>query len=207
MQETIIIADDHPIFRDGMRRLMSGTLPDARLIEAGSMEEVHAATEAYGPPAMFMLDLVFPGMSPRVTLADLRQKFPKSSIVVVSMLDDETTITKVMQYGADAYIVKSIPAAEMIEAIMAVRSGEYVVARPNASADTGHVSDIADVTELTQRQREILALLKEGRSNKEIGRALALSHFTVRNHVCLLLRILNVHSRFELVAKAESLVN
>jgi DNA-binding NarL/FixJ family response regulator len=207
MQETIIIADDHPLFRDGLCRLIGGALPDARLVEAGSMADVLAAVDAHGAPDLFLLDLVFPGMNPRETLSDLRQSCPKSSIVIVSMLDDSTTIEKVVEYGADGYIVKSIPPAEMIEAIMAVRAGEYVIARPNAAMTDDQVPELADVMDLTQRQREILELLRIGKSNKEIGRALALSHFTVRNHISLLMRILKAHSRHELAARAESLIS
>jgi DNA-binding NarL/FixJ family response regulator len=207
MQETIIIADDHPIFRDGMCRLIGDILPDARLIEAGSTDDVLAAVSTHGAPAMFLLDLVFPGMNPRETISDLRQQCPTSSIVIVSMLDDAATIEKIMEYGADGFIVKSIPAAEMIEAILAVRAGEFVVARPSVSIDADQLSDLADVMELTPRQREILALLSDGRSNKEIARALALSHFTVRNHISLLMRILKVHSRGLLAAKAATLLH
>ena len=190
MQETIIIADDHPIFRDGMCRLIGDILPDARLVEAGSVDDVLTAVSTHGAPDMFLLDLVFPGMNPRETISD-----------------DAATIEKIMEYGADGFIVKSIPAAEMIEAILAVRSGEFVVARPSVSIDADQLSDLADVMELTPRQREILALLCDGRSNKEIARALALSHFTVRNHISLLMRILKVHSRGQLAEKAAALLH
>jgi DNA-binding NarL/FixJ family response regulator len=205
MSETIIIADDHPLFRDGLCRLIGGSLPDASLIEAGTMADVLEAVDKRGAPELFLLDLVFPGMNPRETLSNLRQSCPKSSIIVVSMLDDAATIEKIMEYGADGYIVKSIPAAEMVEAILAVRSGEYVIARPNAAMTDDQIPEFADVMDLTQRQKEILALLRDGQSNKEIGRKLLLSPFTVRNHISLLMRILKAHSRHELAARADSL--
>jgi DNA-binding NarL/FixJ family response regulator len=193
------------MFRDGLCRLIGGTLPDAHMVEAGSMADVFDAVREHGAPELFLLDLVFPGMNPRETLSNLRQSCPKSSIVVVSMLDDAATIEKIMEYGADGYIVKSIPAGEMVEAILAVRAGEYVIARPNAAMTDDQIPEFADVMDLTQRQREILALLRAGQSNKEIGRKLALSPFTVRNHISLLMRILKTHSRHELAAMADSL--
>ncbi len=203
MSEKIIIADDHPVFRDGMCRLVSSALPHAQLIEAGTMEEVLAAVQAHGAPDLFMLDLLFPGMNPRETLPALRQQCRKSSIMIVSMLDDEATIDRVMAYGADGYVVKSIPAQEMLAALMSVRSGDFVVARPSITAMTSNVPGPADVMDLTQRQREILSLIREGQSNKEIGRKLSLSPFTVRNHISLLFRMLKVQTRADLSAKAD----
>ncbi len=205
MSERIIIADDHPVFRDGMTRLVGSALPEAQLFEAGTMDEVLDSVETYGVPDIFILDLLFPGMNPRETLPALRQQCRKSSIIIVSMLDDEATIERMMAYGADAYIVKSIPAPEMLAALMSVRSGEYVIARPNLASTTNPMMDPADALDLTQRQREILSLISQGRSNKEIARKLALSPFTVRNHVSLLFRMLKVQTRFELAAKADRL--
>jgi DNA-binding NarL/FixJ family response regulator len=103
--------------------------------------------------------------------------------MIISMLDETATDEKVIDYSADAFVVTSIPVAEMIEALMAVRSGEYIVARPNAAADSGQDSDVRSVIDLTTRQREILAMLRDGQSNKEIARTLALSPFTIRNHI------------------------
>jgi DNA-binding NarL/FixJ family response regulator len=205
MSDKIIIADDHPVFRDGMCRLVGAALPDAQLFEAGTMAEVMEAVEAHGAPNLFMLDLLFPGMNPKETLPTLRQQCRKSSIIVVSMMDDEATIDRIMAYGADGYIVKSIPAPEMLAALMSVRSGEFVIARPSMAATTDHLPGPADVMDLTQRQREILSLISQGQSNKEIGRELELSPFTVRNHVSLLFRMLKVQSRLDLAAKADVL--
>ena len=162
MTEKIIIADDHPVFRDGMCRLMSSALPDAQLLEAGSMDEVLELTEKHGEPDLFLLDLLFPGMEPRETLAKLRQRFPRSSIAIVSMLDDDRTINRIMDEGADAFIVKSIPAQEMIDAVLAVRSGQYVVAKPSIVSMTDAVPTSANVMSLTQRQLEILDLISAG---------------------------------------------
>ncbi len=205
MSERIIIADDHPVFRDGMTRLVGSALPEAQLFEAGTMDEVLDAVEMNGVPDIFVLDLLFPGMNPRETLPALRQRCRKSSIIIVSMLDDEATIERMMAYGADAYIVKSIPAPEMLAALMAVRSGEFIIARPNLASTTNLMMGPADALDLTQRQREIMSLISRGHSNKEIARKLELSPFTVRNHVSLLFRMLNVQTRFELAAKADRL--
>lgn len=205
MAEKIIIADDHPVFRDGMCRLIAAALPEAILLEAGTMDEVLALADTHGEPSLFLLDLLFPGMDPRETLPKLRQRFPRSSIAIVSMLDDDRTIRRIIDDGADAFIVKSIPAQEMVDAVMAVRSGQYVIAKPSIASLTDAVPTSANMLSLTQRQLEILALIGTGESNKHIARKLGLSPFTVRNHISLLLRSLNAQSRSELAAKAESL--
>jgi DNA-binding NarL/FixJ family response regulator len=185
--------------------MIAAVLPDAAVTEAGSMQEVQSAMARDGAPDMFVLDLLFPGMDPVETLPALRQQCPKASIVIVSMLDDEAVIDRVMSAGADGYIAKSIPAAEIQQAILDVRAGRYVVAKPGQSAQSEWQPDPIALLHFTQRQREILDMISFGRSNKEIGRKLGLSHFTVRNHVSLLLRTFNAKSRTELKAKAETL--
>lgn len=200
--EKIIIADDHPIFRAGMCRLVADTIAGADIREASSMAEVIKIVESEGAPSLAFLDLLFPGMNPRETLPMFRRLCPKSSLIVVSMIDDENTISKVMGYGADGYIVKSIPANDMRDAIQQVRLGDYVIARPQFSALVDHTPGLAEIVDLTARQREILSLIITGQSNKEIGRKLALSPFTVRNHVALLFRILKAQSRSELAQRA-----
>jgi DNA-binding NarL/FixJ family response regulator len=201
----IIVADDHPMFREGLCRLLADGLPEARVFEAGTVDEVMALVEREGAPDLFLLDLLFPGMNPRETLMALRQRCPRSSIVIVSMIDDEATIDKVMDFGADGYVVKSLPADKMLEAIEAVRAGQYVVAKPSQLGLAIQSPDLADIMELSHRQKEILSLICDGQSNKHIGRELALSPFTVRNHIALLFRIFKVQSRAELASKASLL--
>jgi DNA-binding NarL/FixJ family response regulator len=202
-RERIIVADDHPLFRESLCRLVAGHLPDAEISEAGSAAEVLDLVEREGAPDLFLLDLLFPGMTPRETLSLLRQRCPKSSIVIVSMLDDEATIERMMELGADGYIVKAISGSEMVEAIMAVRAGRFVIARPGQSAAGDVIPAITDIMDLTARQREILAGVIAGKSTKQIGRELDLSPFTVRNHLTQLFRAFKAGTRAELASKAQ----
>lgn len=203
MTARILIADDHPVFRDGLARLVGSAFPEAEIVQAGTVEEVELLAGAGAAPLFFMLDLMFPGMNPTVTVPRMRRRFPKSSLIIVSMLDDETTIRHLSGLGIDGYVAKSIPGDELVAAIRRVVAGEFVIAAPQTSGLAApRRPDGGGLPSLTQRQREILALIGEGASNKAIGRQLDLSPFTVRNHISLLFRVLGVATRAELAELA-----
>jgi DNA-binding NarL/FixJ family response regulator len=201
--ELILVADDHPVFRDGLKRLLSTASPDANIIEAGSMEEVLAIASQPPAPSLFVLDLVFPGMKPKETLPYLRERFPRSSIVIVSMVDDEATVQQIMRLGADGFVGKAVSSQKIVDGIMAVKAGQFVVMR--AEQDNAKPGDGTGVLDLTPRQKDVLQCLAQDKSNKEIGRMLSISPFTVRIHVSALLRILQVESRAIAAVKARAL--
>lgn len=193
----IIVADDHPVFRQGLCALIRSVCDYAELIEADSMDAALAAAQAGAPPFLFVLDLLFPGMQPGVSLPRLRQAYPTASIVIVSMLDDPALIQQVLADGADGYISKSSTPEEMLAAFDAIEAGAFVVQRPTGGLPAAKTQALPN---LTTRQREVLDLLAQGKTNKEIGRQLSISPFTVRIHVSALLRLLGVTRRADAAA-------
>ncbi|CRM90743.1 response regulator transcription factor [Pseudomonas sp. C 49-2] len=189
MTGRIIIADDHPMFREAMLRTVQRILPDALMQEAGDLETVLALIREGGEVDTLILDLRFPGLTCMSQLVDLRQQLRRTTLIVVSMVDDPALIDQVMALGADGFIGKNIAPDEIGQALLAIREGEVLV----KFAPSGLLP--LDTHTLTARQQDVLRLIAQGKTNKEIAKALDISPFTVRIHVSSLLRTLDVPSR------------
>lgn len=191
----IIVADDHPIFREGLSRLIFRAVDDAEVFEVDSFEAVLSSAEKIDP-VLFVLDLNFPGFEPSVSIGVLRTKYPTAAIVIVSMQDDAHTIKSVLSLNIDGFISKAIEPIKIGEAVAAVLEGETVIIGPQeATPITINISTQSAVAKLPARQRDVLRLVVVGKTNKEIARDLGLSPFTVRSHVSALLKSLDLSTR------------
>lgn len=195
--ECIIIADDHPVFREGLRSLVEKLVPEATVLSADKYETALALARKHPKqPTMFILDLFFSRKNIRTELEALRHEFDRSAIVVVTMAEDRATMQSVLDYGINGFINKSISPNELIDALKDVRQGEIVVRLP----ETSHDFKKKDV-HLSERQAEVLKLVAAGKTNKEIAAILSISPFTVRIHVSAMMRALGVSSRLEAATK------
>jgi two-component system, NarL family, nitrate/nitrite response regulator NarL len=200
----VVVGDDHPLFRDALAQLAFSLFPKAQVGVASTMSEVMEQSESGSVPDLLLLDLLFPGMEFAVTLPELRRRYPKSSIILISMISDRTVISQVLQSGGDGFIHKATPREQCIEAIQRVLAGEYVVECDDLAITLKENLGENAIT-LTARQRAVLGLLAENAPNKLIARDLGISHLTVRLYVSALLRIFGVAKRQEVAPKARML--
>lgn len=156
----VIVADDHPLFREGMLRTIERLLPTATIEQAGNLDEVLALARSGVEVDSLILDLRFPGIKSLQVIGQLRSEFKRTSIIVVSMMDDIEVISQVMALGADGFIGKNIDPSDIADAIMAIREGEVVV---KYQAENSVLDDA--LSQLTVRQRQVLGLIEIGRAH------------------------------------------
>ncbi len=200
-RQIFIIADDHPLFRDALRQTVTEGFAGARIIEAGSLQQVADAIEAAVEPDIVLFDLKMPGVRGFSGLMFLRAQYPAAPICVVSASDDAATIRNTLQLGASGFVSKSAPPGEIRDAIAAILQGGRWV--PAGLTETGDGDGVAErLKSLTPQQVRVLMMLSEGLLNKQIAYELGVSEATVKAHVSAILQKLKVPNRTKAVLVA-----
>jgi len=193
----ILIVDDHWVVRTGLRSMIDSQPDMAVVAEATNGQEAVQLFREHRPDIVLM-DLRMPGLSGVEATVEIRAQFPEARIVVLTTYDGDENIYRALQAGARAYLLKDIPRNEFLDDIRAVHSGQYCIP-PGVAARLAQRMPHPD---LSSRELEVLRLIVEGMSNKEIASALSVTESTVKNHVNSILGKLNVRDRTQAATAA-----
>jgi DNA-binding NarL/FixJ family response regulator len=212
----ILIADDHSLFRDGLRHVLSTIAPEVSVTEAGSLDDLMEALSVPHQFELIIVDLSMPGMNGPSSVAEIRQHAAEIPIVVISASEEHSDVREALDSGANGYIPKSARGQVMLSALKLVLVGgiyvpSLILERDEAAAPAPRVESVTPTSLkslLTERQLDVLRLLAKGRPNKEIARQLNLAEGTVRVHVNAVLKALSARNRTEaaLVARNAGLL-
>ncbi len=198
---TLLLIDDHPMLRNGLKQLIA---LDERLqvvAEAGNGAQGVALAQQHDPD-LILLDLNMPGLNGLDTLTRLREAPLSGRVVVFSVSDEEEDVVSALQRGADGYLLKDMEPEALLKALYQAAAGQIVLSEALTPILVTRLRDARparprDITQLTRREREILQLISDGMTNKAIARKLTISESTVKVHVKYLLKKMNLKSRLE----------
>lgn len=193
----ILIVDDHPIMRIGIAALIASSKEMECVGQAGSGEEAITLFMKLQPDITLM-DLRLPGISGAETIRRIRSIAPKARFIVVTTYDGDEDIHQAMEAGASGYLVKGLPQEMLVNAVRRVHAGARYLPPPMSQALAGRTPD----SNLSAREREVLQLMADGKSNKEIASQLGITEATVKCHVSVILARLNAGDRTQAVVNA-----
>ena len=201
MTTRVLIADDHPLFRAARVQALSGCLEDADILQARDLPEAWQTLESREDIDLVLLDLHMPGNQGLAGLASIRCNFPAVAVVVVSANEDPRVIRRALDHGAAGFIPKSTGLDELTEALNTVLDcREWVPPRlARAVADTASSDDDRElagrIAALTPQQFRVLAMVADGRLNKQIADELGIQERTVKAHMSEIFNKLDVRNR------------
>lgn len=201
MQKTspikILIADDHPVVREGLVALINRR-PDMVVVAEASNGREAVAEFLLHRPDVALVDLRMPEMDGADAIAAIRERAPAARVVVLTTYDDDEDIQRALRAGAKAYLLKDAPREELLACIHAVHEGRTLIPPAIAAKLAEHVG----ASTLTSRELEVLCLVADGNSNKVIARTLFITEGTVKSHINAMLRKLDAADRTQAVTIA-----
>ena len=205
----VLIADDHPLFRDALERAVLVALPQARVHAADSVHALLALIAAQPDAELLLLDLHMPGARGYSALAHIRGQYPELPTIVVSGHEEAAVAQRAMAHGAAAYIPKSTPVADIVSAIHSVLDGDVWLPPTLLQHDVQLKAEEADaaarIATLTPQQFRVMTMLADGHLNKQIAWELGVSEATVKAHMTSIMRKLGVNNRTQVALVASQL--
>ncbi len=201
----ILIADDHTLFREGLRSLLASVADTEVVGEAATGQDAIDQAAALQPDVILM-DIQMPGITGIEATRRIVATSPHIGVIVVTMFEDDDSVFAAMRAGARGYVLKGADQEEMLRTIRAVAHGEALFGPAIARRLMGYFAAPRPIAEpqlfpeLTDREREVLGLIAQGHNNEEIARRLVLSQKTVRNHVS------NIFSKLQVADRAQAIV-
>lgn len=196
----ILVADDHPLFREGISHFLVNLDTEVIVLEAENLQKALAILNENLDIDLILLDLIMPGMNGLEGLHALEECDPSVPIIILSASEDPEDIAKTLAHGVMGYIPKSSNSATVVTAILQVLAGE--IYKPEILCKQERYQTCG---QLTHRQQEVLRLMVEGLSNKAIADQLFVSERTIKHHVAAIFRMLEVENRMQMMAKIRKL--
>jgi DNA-binding NarL/FixJ family response regulator len=198
----VVIVDDHPVFREGLRQCLEAR-KELRVVAAvGHGDELWRAIRTHGPPHIVLMDIEMPGASGIELTKALREQYPEVRVVMLTAFSDAERVVAALKAGATGYLLKNVSPDEIRATVERAAAGEPLLSGEIAGRvlreferERAEARDREQLAGLTPREEEILKLLATGDSNREIGQRLFISEQTVKNHVASIFRKLEVNDR------------
>lgn len=207
----ILIADDHPLFREAIHNVIQDGFPGSEILETADLDSALSMTLEHDDLDLVLLDLNMPGMHGLNGLINLRNEAPTIPVVIVSAEQDKQIVLQAITYGACGFITKSSPRAQMTEAIEQILNGnvylpsDIIRSQKTTTRRSQHNEQSIPpelLQALTRKQLLVLERMTKGESNKQIAYNLDIAETTVKAHVSAILRKLNVHNRVQAILSA-----
>ena len=195
----IIIADDHPLFRQALALTLQSNFAQSTLMEAETIPELDQLLIETSEVELILLDLDIPGAEGFNTLINIRRLYPEIAVVIISGFEELETIHKAMSLGATGFIPKSTPVPNMIKAIEEVFQGKLWTPEGDYDPNANITTEEDKVASLTPQQHKILLMFADGLLNKQIAYELGLSESTIKSHASTIFLKLGVKSRTQAV--------
>jgi DNA-binding NarL/FixJ family response regulator len=208
-QPTLIIADDHPLFRAALREVVGRHIPGAQIVEVSSLDALQAAIADHPDSDMILLDLRMPGARGFSSLLYLRAEYPAVPIIVVSASEAASVVRRALDFGASGFIPKSASIETIGESLRTVLDGGISAPRLPERRTTAEEQErelARRLSTLTPQQLKVLVMLAEGQSNKDIAGHLSITEATVKAHITGILRKLGIERRTQAAILAQRLM-